>query len=64
MQVLHVEDIANHDNPTSCAGFCEGASEALIGEYAGRVLSREKLMVRGADAVEKSGRQHGTTRHG
>jgi hypothetical protein len=64
MQVLHVEDLANHDDPESCIGIREGAGEALIGEHAGRVLSREKLMVRGADAVEKGGRQHGTARHG
>jgi hypothetical protein len=64
MQVLHVEDLANHDDPESCTGIREGGGEALIGEHAGRVLSREKLMVRGADAVEKSGRQHGTACHG
>lgn len=64
MQVLYVEDLANHDDPESCVGTREGAGEALTGEHAGRVLSREMLMVQGADAVEKSGKQHETTRHG
>ncbi len=36
----HVEDLANHDDPESCTGIREGAGEALIGEHAGRVLSR------------------------
>jgi hypothetical protein len=64
MQVLHVEDLANHDDPESCVGHREVVGEALTGEHAGRVLSREMLKVQGADAVEKGGRQHGTVRHG
>ena len=60
MKVLYVEGLASHDGPESCGGAREGGGEALTGERAGRVLSREKLIVRGADAVEKSGRQHGT----
>jgi hypothetical protein len=64
MQVLYVEDVANHNDPESCVGIREGAGEALTGEHAGRVLSREKLMVQGADAVEKGGRQYEMARHG
>jgi hypothetical protein len=64
MEVLYVEDLANHDDPESCVGVRKGVGEALTGVHAGRVLSREKLMVRGADAVEIGGRQHGTARHG
>jgi hypothetical protein len=64
MKVLHVEDLANHDDPESCVGVRKGVGEALTGERAGRVLSREKLKVQGADAVETGGRQHGTARHG
>ena len=64
MQVLYVEDLANHDDPESCVGIREGVGEALTGEHAGRVLSREKLSVQGADAVERSGRQHGVARYG
>ena len=59
MQVLYVEDLANHNDPESCVGIRKGDGEALTGEHAGRVLSREKFIVQGADAVEKSGRQHG-----
>ena len=64
MQVLYVEDLANHDDPESCVGIRKGVGEALTGEHAGRVLSREKFIVQGADAVVKSGRQHGVARHG
>jgi hypothetical protein len=64
MQVLYVEDVANHNDPESCVGLREEAGEALTGEHVGRVSSREKLKVQGADAVERSGRQHETARHG
>lgn len=46
MQVLYVEDLANHDDPESCVGIRKAAGEALTGEHAGRVLSREKLTSR------------------
>ena len=59
MQVLYVEDLAKHGDPESCVGIRKDGGEALAGEHAGRVLSREKFTVQGADAVEKSGRQHG-----
>ena len=64
MKVRHRKGLANHPGPESCGGVREGAVEALTGETAGWVLSREMLNVRGADAVEKSGRQHGAHRHG
>ncbi len=64
MQVLYVEDLANRNDPGSCVGIRKDAGEALIGEHAGRVLSREKFTVQGADAVEISGRQHGLGRQG
>ena len=64
MEVLYVEELASHDGPESCGGAREDAGEALTGEHAGRALSREMLMVQGADAVEISGRQHGLARHG
>ena len=64
MQVLYVEDLANHDDPESCVGIRKDVGEALTGEHAGRVLSREKFTVQGADAVEISGRQHGLGRYG
>jgi hypothetical protein len=64
MGVLHVEDLASHDDPESCDVIRKGGGEALTGESAGRVLSRVKLNIQGADAVEKSGRQHGVVRQG
>ena len=49
MRVLYVEDLANHDDPESCVGVRKDDGEALTGEHAGRVLSREKFTVQGAD---------------
>ena len=46
MEVLYVEDLANHDGPESCADARKGGGEALIGVHAGRVSSREKLKSR------------------
>ena len=64
MKVLYVEGLASRDGSESCAGIRKDVGEALTGVHAGRVSSREKLFIRGADAVEKSGRQHGTMCHG
>ncbi len=64
MKESYVEVLARHDGPESCVGIREGVGEALTGVQAGRVLSRKKLSIRGADAVETSGRQHGMARHG
>ena len=63
-EVLYVEGLASRDGSESCAGIREDVGEALTGVHVGRVLSREKLFIRGADAVEKSGRQHGMVRYG
>ena len=64
MKESYVEGVAAHNGPESCGVAREGGVEALTGETAGWVLSREMLNLRGADAVEKSGRQHGGHRHG
>jgi RNA-directed DNA polymerase len=64
MKESYVEGVAAHNGPESCGVAREGGVEALTGETAGWVLSREMFNVRGADAVEKSGRQHGGHRHG
>jgi hypothetical protein len=64
MKESYVEGVAAHNGPESCGVAREGAVEALTGETAGWVLSREMLHVRGADAVETSGRQHGWHRQG
>jgi hypothetical protein len=64
MQVLYVEDVADHDDPESCVVIREGGGEALTGAHVGWVLSPEMLNNRDADAVEKCGRQHEAGRHG
>jgi len=64
MKEPHVEGLAIHDDPESCGVTREGAGEALTGALASWVLSREMLKLQGADAVEKSGRQHGAHRYG
>lgn len=51
MRVSYSEGVAIHTAPESCAVPREGQGEALTGDRAGWVLSRESL-VRGADAVE------------
>ncbi len=42
MEVPYGEDVASHIGPESCVGIRKGAGEALIGENAGQVLSRER----------------------
>ena len=43
MRVPHVEDLANHNGPESCAHGRKGMGEALTGGGPGRVLSCESL---------------------
>ena len=70
MKVLYVEGLANHIGPESCVAVRKGCDEALTGERTGWVLSREIYapprggLLRGADAVELSGRQNLGRRHG
>ena len=71
MKVPYGEGVATHTGPESCAGAGDCAREALTGESAGWVLSREihappreRRVVRGADAVEEGGRQHRVRRYG
>ena len=63
MKELYVEGVATHDGPESCAAFREGSGEALTGVRAGRVLSRETVFLRDADAVEVCGRQNRLRRY-
>ena len=65
MKVPYGEGVATHTGPESCADRAGNrASEALTGEKAGRVSSREihapleERVLRGADAVEEGGRPH------
>ncbi len=64
MKVSNVKGLANHDDPESCVGTREGVGEALTGESAGWVLSREKQLVRDADPVRRRGRPQSMFRFG
>ena len=64
MKESYVKGLANYNDPESCGGARESDGEALTGESAGRVLSRESSRTRDADAVEASGRQQPTRRKG
>ncbi len=58
MQESYGEGLAAHTGPESCAAVREDGSEALTGERAGRVFSRETNLLRDADAVEEGGRPY------
>ena len=47
MQVSYDEDLASHIGPESCVCSRKGAGEALTGESAGQVLSRESRSTSG-----------------
>lgn len=71
MKVSYVEGLASYGGPESCVHTREGVGEALTGGRAGRVLSREihaprrtAWVVRGAEAVGVSRRQHRGRRFG
>ena len=51
MELSHDEGIASHIGPESCAFVRKNKGEALTGERAGRVWSREDPRVQGVDAV-------------
>ncbi len=58
MEVHCDEGVSTHIGPEPCVVAREGRGEALTGVRAGRVLSRERNLLRGADAVEVCGRPH------
>jgi hypothetical protein len=65
VKVSYVEGVASHDDPESCGVVREDGVEALTGEGAGWVLSREidtllrkQQALRGADVLGIDGRQH------
>jgi|SRR5882724_1004960 len=63
MKVSCSEGVATHTGPESCAGARKDGGEALTGERAGRVLSREiQEKLWDADAVQTGGRRHGGRR--
>ena len=63
MKVSYCEGLASHTGPESCGAAREGGVEALTGEGAGRVFSRERSNLRDADAVGGSGRHHRMRRY-
>ena len=63
MEKSYGEGLATHTDPESCGAACEGGVEALTGARAGRVFSRERTSLRGADAVRRSGRLHSAHRY-
>src|ERR1700758_3814892 len=71
MKVSYSEGLAPRADSESCIFVRKGASEALTGVRAGQVWSREieppsrkRWPLRGADAVELSGRQNWGCRYG
>ena len=63
MRTLHVEGVATHDGPESCVDVRKDGSEALTGLRAGWAIEPGNQGIRGADAVETSGRPHRRQRH-
>ena len=64
MKVSNVKGLANHDGPESCGVARKSDGEALTGESAGWVLSREIESVRDADPVGVRGRRKPASRNG
>ena len=62
MKESYGEGPATHTGPESCAAVRKGGGETLTGGRAGRVFSRERTLLRSADAVRRSGRPHPTRR--
>ena len=56
MKESYVKGVANHNGPESCGGARKSGGEALTGESAGWVLSREIPNTRDADPVGEWGR--------
>ena len=64
MKKSYGEDLASYTDPESCTVARKGGREALTGVCAGGLLSREILLVRGADVVSVGGRLHPIHRYG
>jgi len=65
MKESYVESLASYGGPESCVHIRKGVGEALTGVRAGRILSRvihaprrKARVLRGAEAVEISRKQH------
>jgi hypothetical protein len=62
MKELHVEGLATHDDPESCAVIREDDGEAFDRGTCGLGIEPRNQAFRGADAVIRSGRQHARRR--
>ena len=62
MKELHVEGLATHDDPESCAVIREDGGEAFDRGTCGLSMELRKRKNWSADAVRRSGRQHGRRR--
>jgi hypothetical protein len=63
MKELYIEGVAIHDGPESCVGVREDNGEALTGVRAGWAIEPRNPLIRGADAVDRSGRPHRLQRY-
>src|SRR3954451_21075623 len=54
VKVRHGEGVAIRTGPEPCVGTREGVDEASVGEHIGQPLSRENLIVSGADVFEST----------
>jgi len=64
MKESYVNGLANHNGPESCGAWSNPRGEALTGESAGWVLSREIILYRDADPVGERGRPQSARRNG
>jgi hypothetical protein len=63
MEEPYIEGVATHDDPESCVVVRKDAGEALTGARAGRAIEPRNPLIRGADAVDRSGRPHHRSRY-
>lgn len=62
MKELYVEGVATHDDPESCVDVREDDGEAFDRGTCGPGIEPRNAPIWGADAVIRSGRQHGRHR--
>ena len=62
MRESDTEGVATHGGPESCVCVREDPGEALTGVRAGRAIEPRNQGFRGADAVNRGGRQHRSQR--
>lgn len=58
MKESNIEGVANHNGPESCVDVRKDGGEALTGVRAGWAIEPRNQRFVGADAVNRSGRQH------